>query len=732
MPRTRRWMLAVLVMTCVMIAPISAPTSSVADRSTAPTQESPISIASVEDEDESEDSLWHGIRFPDDASLSAGFFSRLRSADMLPNPDEYVARDGVGEQLTGRGGGETLDFYPLSLDGTRVFPLAEGTFRISQEFGCVPLDPGYALADFCPPDRPSFHNGVDLAANPGVTIYAAATGTVNFSDIDSSSRSGNSVIRIVHDGPNSGYVTDYLHWKASYVESGDYVIAGQPIAEVGSVGYSTGPHLHFGVFDARASEYIEPLTWLKGSESMPVAIADGGTGGVDGVMQWSTLIEVASVRHGIPAALIAAIITVESGGNPEAVSPAGAQGLMQVMPMHLERYGIPKDKWRDPATNIDAGSRLLAELLAANGTLTNTVGAYFGHGCDVLGTCTSEYIAAVFSWYNYYVPIFSGVAVDASAFEFDLPEPGSSEFPSAEDQPTPTPAPTPAPSPSPEPTETPERTATPGPEETATPRPTETPPANDDEGEPAADDSTDDGARDEADPEPTPSPTPVPQEPVDDDEAVDDGHDQATDEDEVVEGDDSEAVDEDEGNDQATDDDEAAEGDDRDAVDEDEGNEEATDEDEADDEHDSIMVEGHGSHWILDTEANAILRVNPEDDHMIAMIEVGGEPYDIAISDGAVWISVPEVNQVLRIDPETNEVDLEIEMEHGPRGLLVTEEGLWIATYNDHRIVLLDLEETNIVEEIEVGIAPCYVVLDEGVILVSSCETGEFVAVERE
>jgi hypothetical protein len=78
----------------------------------------------------------------------------------------------------------------------------------------------------------------------------------------------------------------------------------------------------------------------------------------------------ASSQHGIDYELLKAVIATESGFDPQAVSPKGAVGLMQVMPATAMRYGVAADakapvekKLTDPKTNIRTGARYLRYLL---------------------------------------------------------------------------------------------------------------------------------------------------------------------------------------------------------------------------------------------------------------------------------------------------------------------------------------------------------------------------------
>ena len=82
-------------------------------------------------------------------------------------------------------------------------------------------------------------------------------------------------------------------------------------------------------------------------------------------LPYADVIRRAARAHGVDAALVAATIRVESNFDPRAVSAAGAQGLMQLMPGTAARMGV-RDPFH-PGDNVDGGARYLSELLAVYG-----------------------------------------------------------------------------------------------------------------------------------------------------------------------------------------------------------------------------------------------------------------------------------------------------------------------------------------------------------------------------
>jgi len=85
----------------------------------------------------------------------------------------------------------------------------------------------------------------------------------------------------------------------------------------------------------------------------------------------------ASLRHGVPASLIHAVIQKESGYNPKARSKKNARGLMQVTPATARFVGVANaHALYDPQTNINAGTAYLKYLLGSHTTFDEVLAAY--------------------------------------------------------------------------------------------------------------------------------------------------------------------------------------------------------------------------------------------------------------------------------------------------------------------------------------------------------------------
>lgn len=118
-------------------------------------------------------------------------------------------------------------------------------------------------------------------------------------------------------------------------------------------------------FLAVASAWDDPaggLLQLLVPSSVPDAASSGVLARVRG---WLPLIDAASASAGISPQLVAAVVAAESGGDPGAISPAGAEGLMQVEPATGMALGIVD--LLNPAGNLRAGSLHLAWLLGEYG-----------------------------------------------------------------------------------------------------------------------------------------------------------------------------------------------------------------------------------------------------------------------------------------------------------------------------------------------------------------------------
>lgn len=113
-------------------------------------------------------------------------------------------------------------------------------------------------------------------------------------------------------------------------------------------------------FDAALIERIEPSVVYHIPPPEPADVPELGPEPLP-AKPYAALIQSASERHDVTADLLHALIEVESRYQPDAESPRGAMGLMQLMPATAARYEV-LDPF-DPGANVDAGTQYLRELL---------------------------------------------------------------------------------------------------------------------------------------------------------------------------------------------------------------------------------------------------------------------------------------------------------------------------------------------------------------------------------
>jgi len=103
-------------------------------------------------------------------------------------------------------------------------------------------------------------------------------------------------------------------------------------------------------------------------------------GGYGNVTRWSGHIDTAATNTGLPAPLIAAVASAESGGDPNARSPAGASGPMQIMPGTATGLGLKPGEEKDPAKAIPAGADYLKQQIDKFGKVEGLMAYNWGPG----------------------------------------------------------------------------------------------------------------------------------------------------------------------------------------------------------------------------------------------------------------------------------------------------------------------------------------------------------------
>lgn len=173
----------------------------------------------------------------------------------------------------------------------------------------------------------------------------------------------------------------------SDAQPGDLLFFGSPVHHVaiyeGDGMMIEAPHTGQSVKEIKVADFGEPVSGIRRvvgssldtSASGRVAATTSGGTSVSGSSPYADVINAASARTGVPAKLIAAVAKQESGFNPKAVSRAGAEGIMQLMPATAKGLGVTNPL--DATQSINGGATYLASLLKRfDGDTTKAVAAY--------------------------------------------------------------------------------------------------------------------------------------------------------------------------------------------------------------------------------------------------------------------------------------------------------------------------------------------------------------------
>jgi len=164
--------------------------------------------------------------------------------DLIKQEEEESA---LAIQLANEISSKNKEIASLSFDGVFKWPVPDSK-RITSNFG-------YRIHPIS--GEKKGHNGMDIGAPEGTDIVAASGGIVIVAEYLRGY--GNTII--IEHGDNIRTLYAHIRHGGIHVQVGDKVSKGDKIAEVGSTGRSTGPHLHFEVH--KNGKQVDPLKYLK-------------------------------------------------------------------------------------------------------------------------------------------------------------------------------------------------------------------------------------------------------------------------------------------------------------------------------------------------------------------------------------------------------------------------------------------------------------------------------------
>ena len=180
--------------------------------------------------------------------------TRVNQEEDIKNNDENIG--GAEEILTTT---ETSNSETSGNEATELSQMEQDANYIKSTISFIKpvtgtISSGFGLRNPTTATVPKNHTGTDIAAETGTKIVSATDGTVILSS--TTGDYGNHLKIQIND-----VIIVYAHCNKLYVNEGDTIKQGQEIAEVGSTGNTTGPHLHFEV--RYQDRYVDPQLILE-------------------------------------------------------------------------------------------------------------------------------------------------------------------------------------------------------------------------------------------------------------------------------------------------------------------------------------------------------------------------------------------------------------------------------------------------------------------------------------
>ncbi|MCZ4553637.1 peptidoglycan DD-metalloendopeptidase family protein [Gordonia rubripertincta] len=242
----------------------------------------------------------------------------------------------------------------LAGPGSKVMPLKTGTYQLSSPFG---------------PRWGTQHQGSDFSAPLGTPIYAAMGGTV--AKAETAQGFGHWIIIDFDDGGKKfSNVYGHMTGASLKVRTGDQVSAGQEIAAVGNEGESTGPHLHFELWDGTrlgGGQAVDPMPWLSGAgePGQPTSDPSADTAAPRGPPA-GTDVDAAPAPSDPSVVSVAdweKVAKLESGGDWAIDTGNGYQGGLQFAPSTWTGHGgaefAPTANKATPQQQMEVANRVL-------------------------------------------------------------------------------------------------------------------------------------------------------------------------------------------------------------------------------------------------------------------------------------------------------------------------------------------------------------------------------------